>query len=32
MPTVSFTTNIQRHVDCPAMRVEGGTLRAALEA
>jgi sulfur carrier protein ThiS len=32
MPTVSFTTNIQRHVDCPAMRVEGATLRAALEA
>lgn len=32
MPTVSFTDNIQRHVACPAMTVEGATVRAALNA
>jgi hypothetical protein len=32
MPTVTFTQNIQRHVACPAMRVEGITVRAALDA
>lgn len=32
MPTVRFTQNIQRHVPCPAGRVAGGTVRAALEA
>jgi hypothetical protein len=32
MPTVSFTPNIQRHVNCPPAGVEGGTVREALEA
>jgi molybdopterin synthase sulfur carrier subunit len=32
MPTVSFTPNIQRHVTCPTARVEGGTVREALDA
>jgi sulfur carrier protein ThiS len=32
MPTVAFTTNIQRHVACPTMRVQGATVRAALDA
>jgi hypothetical protein len=32
MPTVSFTPNIQRHVNCPPSGVEGGTVREALEA
>lgn len=32
MPTVSFTSNMRRHVDCPDARVEGGTVAAALEA
>ena len=32
MPVVSFTANIQRHVSCPQMRVDGSTLRAALDA
>ena len=32
MPTVAFTENIQRHVDCPTIQVEGGTVAEALEA
>jgi sulfur-carrier protein len=32
MPTVSFTPNIQRHVNCPPTSVEGETAREALEA
>lgn len=32
MPTVSFTPNIQRHVSCPPVDVEGGTVRQALDA
>jgi sulfur-carrier protein len=32
MPTVTFTPNIQRHVDCPPSNVEGETVRQALEA
>jgi sulfur-carrier protein len=32
MPTVSFTSNIQRHVSCPPTGVEGDTVRQALEA
>ena len=32
MPTVTFTPNLQRHVSCPPARVEGGTVREALDA
>jgi len=32
MPIVTFTPNIQRHVSCPAISVEGGTVREALDA
>lgn len=32
MPRVTFTDNIQRHVACPAMTVDGETVRAALDA
>jgi molybdopterin synthase sulfur carrier subunit len=32
MPSVRFTRNIQRHVDCPTREVEGATLGAALHA
>jgi sulfur-carrier protein len=32
MPTVSFTPNIQRHVNCPPTRVEAETVGEALEA
>ena len=31
MPTVRFTTNIQRHVACPTREVEGATVRDVLE-
>lgn len=31
MPTIRFTSNIQRHVACPTLEVEGRTLREALE-
>lgn len=31
MPTVRFTRNIQRHVNCPTREVAGITLREALE-
>ena len=32
MPRVSFTPNLQRHVDCPPVDVKGSTLRDALDA
>jgi hypothetical protein len=32
MPTVSFTPNIQRHVSCPALQVQGRTVRQVLDA
>ncbi|MFL5320882.1 MAG: MoaD/ThiS family protein [Myxococcaceae bacterium] len=32
MATVSFTGQLQRHVDCPARSVSGGTLREVMEA
>jgi molybdopterin converting factor small subunit len=32
MPTVSFTSALQRFLDAPSMRVEGGTVRQALDA
>lgn len=30
MPRVSFTPNLQRHVDCPPTTVAGATVREAL--
>lgn len=30
MPRVSFTPNLQRHVDCPPTTVDGATVREAL--
>jgi molybdopterin synthase sulfur carrier subunit len=30
--TVVFTPNLKRHVECPTELVEGGTVRAVLEA
>jgi sulfur-carrier protein len=32
MPKVIFTPNIQRHVACPSMSVEGATVRTVLDA
>lgn len=32
MPRLRFTHNIQRHVACPPLTVEGASVRAALEA
>jgi sulfur-carrier protein len=32
MPTIRFTRNIQRHVECPTLAVSGATLRDALDA
>ena len=32
MPTVRFTRNIQRHVECPTEEVVGTTLAMALES
>ena len=32
MGEVLFTANLRRHVACPPTRVEGGTVRAVLEA
>ena len=32
MPRVVFTANIQRHVACPDVEVEGATVREALDA
>jgi len=31
VPTVRFTKNIQRHVDCPTREVDGATLREVLD-
>lgn len=31
MPVVSFTQNLQRHVECPQSEVNGTTVREALE-
>ena len=31
MPTVSFTANIQRHVECPPCEASGATVREALD-
>ena len=31
MPTVKFTQNIQRHVECPTRESPGSTLRAVLD-
>lgn len=31
MPTIRFTDNIQRHVACPTLDVDGSTVRDALE-
>jgi hypothetical protein len=30
--TVSFTQNLERHVDCPAQQVAGATVREVLDA
>lgn len=32
MPTVVFTPNLRRHVECPTEVVEGDTVRAVLDA
>jgi sulfur-carrier protein len=32
MPLVRFTRNIQRHVACPSLQVNGDTVREALDA
>jgi molybdopterin synthase sulfur carrier subunit len=32
VPRVVFTSNLQRHVECPECRVEAATVRDALEA
>jgi len=32
MPTITFTPNIQRHVNCPPATVAGETVSQALEA
>jgi sulfur-carrier protein len=32
MPSVRFTRNIQRHVDCPTLEVPGSTLHEVLDA
>ncbi len=32
MPSVRFTRNIQRHVECPTREVEGSTLREVFDA
>jgi molybdopterin synthase sulfur carrier subunit len=31
MPTIEFTPNLSRHVDCPKERVDAGTLAACLD-
>jgi molybdopterin converting factor small subunit len=31
MPRISFTPNLRRHLDCPAVEAAGATLRAALD-
>jgi len=32
MPRVVFTPNLQRHIACPPVEVEGATVREALDA
>jgi molybdopterin synthase sulfur carrier subunit len=32
MPTVAFTENIQRHIACPTVSVEGATVFEAMES
>lgn len=32
MATVSFTPNLERHVECPTRTIEGDSVRAVLEA
>ncbi|WP_437594938.1 MoaD/ThiS family protein [Sorangium sp. So ce1000] len=32
MAQITFTQNLSRHVDCPALEVAGGTVREALES
>lgn len=32
MATVSFTPNLERHVECPTRTVEGDSVRAVLDA
>ena len=32
MATVSFTPNLERHVECPAQQIEGDSVRAVLDA
>lgn len=32
MPTISFTANLRRHVDCPAATVQGNTVAECLAA
>jgi sulfur-carrier protein len=32
MPTVRFTRNIQRHVSCPTLEVDGSTVRDVLDS
>lgn len=32
MPTVSFTPNLLRHLDCPSVEVSSGTVAEALQA
>ena len=31
MAMVHFTSNLRRHVDCPSMLADGGTVRAVLD-
>ena len=32
MPQVSFTENLKRHIECPAVAVPGSTVREVLDA
>jgi hypothetical protein len=32
MPRVTFTPNLQRHIDCPPVEVRAATVREALDA
>lgn len=32
MPRIVFTSNLRRHIECPAATVDGRTVREALEA
>lgn len=32
MPSLAFTSNLRRHVDCPGESVEGGTVAECLSA